>query len=293
MAKQEYIEAAFLNVVATPHPTGVYPRLMKLAADRSAERPVSYRGAFRAAITAPSPIADSEGLYSFQLVAWLEVNPDEPTINKAALKKAAFPREGREFAKQYGVNGRVFYCILNEKTHWVTAELKNEDGQNITPRILETIFTKLLSPETLGIDAELVEVTVVPKDDALDFVLGFKRLDKVDILVKRPNDDDITGHANRVLQRLIDEKAKSLETVLTRMPKTDGLELDEDHTTLAQVAAINGHVDSTGLDDHDQHGKRSTRELPKVVRRILQQGTSYFAALRSIARQAGDTSGES
>jgi hypothetical protein len=218
------------------------------------------------------------------------VNPDEPTIDKAALKKADFPREGREFVKKYGVNGRVFFCILDEKKHWVTCELKNDAGQTITPGILETIFTKLLSPEILGTESELVEITVVPKDDALDYVLGFKRLDKVDILVKRPNDDDITSDINRVLNRLIAEKAKSEQTVITRMPKTDGIELDEEHRMLARVGAVNGHVDSSGLDDENQHGKRSTREVPKVVRRVLQRGQSYFATLLGISKEVGDGS---
>ena len=288
MARQQYVEAGYVNVVATPHPKGVYHRILKLAADKSAERPVSYRGDYRAAITQPSAIADTEGMYSFQLVTWVEVNPDEPTINKAVLKKADFPREGREFALKYGVNGRVLYCILDETIHWLTVELKNEDGQTISPTTVETIFSKLFSPETLGVNAELVEVTVVPKDDALEYVLGFSRLDKIDILVKRPNDDDITKDANRVLQRLIDEKAKSEETVLTRMPKTDGLELDDEHMRLARVAALNGYVDSSGVDEQGLHDKRSTRKVPKVVRRVVQKGASYFASLRSLAKEARD-----
>ena len=283
MAIQEYVEAAFLNVVATPHPKGVYPRLLTAAA----EKPIYFRGSFKAAITKPSEIADSPGFYSFQLVAWLEINPDEPTIDKSALKKAQFPREGREFTRQYGVNGRVFYCILNEREHVITAELKNEDGQKITPGTLERIFGRLLSPQVLGIKAELVEVTVLPKDDALDYVLGFKRLDKVEILVKRPNEDDITTETNRVLKRLMENKAKSELSVLTRQPKTDGLELDDEHMMLARVGAVNGNVDSSGLDEAEQHGKRSTREVPKIVRRVLQKGTSYFAALRALAKEIG------
>lgn len=284
MAQQEYVEAAFVNVVATPHPKGVYPRLFRSAAERA----VTYRGTSRAAITALSAIPGSDGFYSFQLVAWTEVNPDEPTINKAALKKADFPREGREFVSKYGVNGRVFYCILDEQSHLVTVELKNEDGQTITPGILERIFTRLFSPEVLSTRAELVEVTVVPKDDALEYVLGFDRLDKVTILVKRPNDDDITADTNRVMKRLTDLNAKSEESVLSRMPKTDGITLDEEHLMLARVGAVNGHVDSSGVDTEGKHDKRSTREVPKVVRRLLEKGTSYFATLRGIAAQARD-----
>ncbi len=279
---QEFIEAAFLNVVATPHPKGVYPRLLRAAA----EKPITYWGAFKAAITRASAVSGSEGFYSFQLVAWLEVDPEQPAIDKAALKKAKFPREGRNFTAQYGVNGRVFYCILDEKTHTLTVELKNDDGQRITPGRLEMIFRELLSPEVLGSKAEEVEVTTIPKDDAIDYVLGFERLDKVDILVKRPNSDDITKDTNRVMNRLKKLQAKSERSVLVRQPKTDGLELDEEHLRLARVGAVNGHVDSSGLDEDGKHGKRSTKEVPKIVRRVLQKGASYLAVLRNIAKEA-------
>ncbi len=278
---QELVEAAFLNVVATPHPEGVYLRLFRAAA----EKPVQYWGELRAAITRPDKLAGTDDMYSFQLVTWMEVNPDEPAINKADLKKAVFPREGRNFTAKYGVNGRVFYCLLDTQTHVVTAEIKNEDGQRITPGRLAMIFVELLSPEVLGPKAELVEVTVVPTDDAIDYVLGFKRLDKVDILVKRPNNDDITQDTNRVMKRLMEQHAKSERSVLVRQPKTDGLELDEEHLRLARVAAVNGHVDSSGLDDDDEHGKRSTREVPKIVRRVLEKGSSYIAALRNVAKE--------
>lgn len=283
---QEYVEAAFLNIVATPHPAGVYVRLLRSAA----EKPITYWGEFRAAITSAVPIARSPGMFSFQLVAWLEVNPAHPAINKAQLKKAAFPREGRAFTQEYGVNGRVFYCIFDDQTHTLTVELKNEDGQRITPGRLQMIFEKLLSPKVLGTKAEEVTVTVIPKPDAIAYVLGFKRLDKVDILVARPNDDDITAETNRVMKRLMDMKAKSERSILTRQAKTDGLDLDEDHLVLARVGAVNGHVDSSGLDGDGVHGTRSTREVPKIVRRIIQKGTPYFAALLGLAKEARNSS---
>lgn len=287
MARQEYLEAAFLNIVATPHPKGVYPRLLAAAA----ERPVQFWGAFRAAITKPSLIDGLDHMYSVQLLVWMEINPNEPTINKAKLTKGRFPAEGKSFSKIYGINGRVFYGIFDEQTHMLTMELKNDEGQRITPGRLEKIFKMLLSPEVLGVKSELVEVTVIPRDDALAYVLGFARLDKVDILVKRPNNDDITTETNRVLKRLIDNKAKTERNILVRMPKTDGLELDGEHMMLARVGAVNGHVDSSGLDAEGTHGKRSTKEVPKIVRRILQKGSSYLGVLRDIAKEARDHSG--
>jgi hypothetical protein len=286
---QEYTEFAFLNVVATPHPRGVYDRLFRKASNQI----VQYWGAYHAAISDLLEVSGDEGLFQFRLSTWVEIDPDEPTINKRNLEKAAFPSEGRAFSNQYGVNGRVFSCILDTKTHVVTVELKNEDGKRLSPGRAELIFERLMSPAVLGADAELVEVTVVPQDDALEYVLGFDRLDRVEILVKRPNNDDITTETNRVLQRLENMKAKSEKSVLVRAAGTDGLELDEDHMITARVAAGgNGRVDTAGLDANGERGERSTKEKPKVVKRVLEKGQSYIAALRNVARAARGGSGE-
>ncbi|MBB4857216.1 hypothetical protein HNO88_000523 [Novosphingobium chloroacetimidivorans] len=280
----ETLEVGFLNIVATPHPKGVYRRLLTAAA----EHPVDFWGAYKAAITKPISLHEDDTFHTFQLIVWMEINPDEPAIDKAKLKKAAFPTQGREFTATYGVNGRVFYCIFDEKTHQLTFEARNEDRQTISPTRVGKIFSELLSPKVLGVDAELVEVTVVPTDDAITYVLGLARLDKVEILVKRPNQDDITTETNRVMKDLIEQNARSERREITRQAKTDGIELSEENETYARVAAHNGYVNSSGLDENEVHARRSTREVPKIVKRAIAQGVTYLAALRSLAREARD-----
>lgn len=284
----EYTLAAFLNVVATPHPSGVYERLLSKASSQI----VQYWGAYHAAISDLLEIPGEEGFFYFSLSTWMEIDPDEPTIRKEDLAKANFPREGREFTNQYGVNGRVFSCVLDTETHQVTVELKNEDGKKLSAGRAEMIFRELLSPEVLGVDAEMVEVTLIPQDDALEYVLGFSRLDRLEILVKRPNSDDISPDTTRIMQRLIDENAKSDRSILVRAAKTAGLDPDDERLVLAEVAASgNGVVETTGIDETGQKGERSTKEKPKIVKRVLQKGQSYMAALRNIARMARDDNG--
>lgn len=284
----QYILAVQLNVVASPHPRGIYQNLFR----RASRKIVQYWGDYHAAITEISEIEGWDEFYSFSLLTWVEINPSEPTIRKEILEKQEFPRAGREFTNQYGVNGRVFYCVLDAKTHQVTVELKNEDGQKLSAGRAELIFQRLLSPDVLGYDAEAVEVTLIPQDDALEYVLGFNRLDKLEILVKLPNDDDITTETNRVLNRLRSMSAKSEKSILTRASGTDGLKPDEEHLALARVASAgNGRVDSTGLDGDGEKGERSTKEKPKLSRRMLERGQSFAAAIRNLAREARDGHG--
>lgn len=277
-----FLEVGFLNIVATPHPEGVYTRLLK----KAAEKPVNFWGSQKAAITEPLALDEDPSFLTFQLVIWTEVNPSEPAINKAQLKKAAFPREGKNFVDEYGVNGRVFYCVFDTQTHILTAELRNDDGQTVSPNRLERIFLDLMSPEILGVESEEVEVTVIPTDDAVEYVLGLARLDKVAILVKRPNNDDITTETHRVMADLMEQNAKSEKREIARQAKTDSIELSEENQVYARVGAHNGHVDSSGLDEDGQHDKRSTREVPKIVRIAIEGGTSFLVALRNLAKSA-------
>lgn len=277
-----FLEACFLNIVATPHPKGVYERLLKEAA----EKPVNFWGAQKAAITEPLTLDEDPSFLTFQLVIWTEVNPSEPAINKANLKKASFPREGKNFVAEYGVNGRVFYCVFDTQTHVLAVEIRNDDGKTVSPNRLQRIFIDLMSPEIIGADSEEVEVTVIPTDDAVEYVLGLDRLDKVVIFVKRPNNDDITSDTHRVMADLIAQRAKSEKRELSRQAKTDGIELSEENEAYARVAARNGHVDASGLDETGHHDRRSTREVPKIVKVAIEGGTSFLVALRNIARSA-------
>lgn len=216
----------------------------------------------------------------------MEVNPDEPAINKTELAKSSFPNEGREFTKKYGVNGRSFSCAFDPTIHLLTVEIKNEDGKSVSIDMLHRIFTYLLSPEVLGKDAEEVEVTVQPADGAIAHVLGIERLDRVEIFVKRPNPDDLTSDINRVLQKLTSQNIKSEKRVLSRQAKTDGIELDDDYLILAKVGARNGYVKSAGVDEDGDFVKRSTKNMPDIVRHAVAAGSSFVAALRGIAREA-------
>ena len=139
----------------------------------------------------------------------------------------------------------------------------------------------------------MVEVTVIPEDDALSFVLGLSRLDRVEILVKRPNQDDITDKANAIMAELMAQHAKSEDRVLTRAGGSDGLELSEENMVRAEVAATNGYVKSSGRDDEGEPDKRSTKEYPKIVRMVVDAGESFIGKVRDAARNATARSGQS
>lgn len=142
-----------------------------------------------------------------------------------------------------------------------------------------------MSARFQGLDVEMVEVTVLPEDDALTQVLALERLDRVDIFLKRPNDDDITAETNRIVAELMEQHAKSEERILTRAPRTDGIELSDENMTRAEVAARNGYVKSKGQDADGNADQRSTKKYPKIVNVTIEGSGSVLSKVRDAARR--------
>lgn len=282
MADEKIVEIGFLNIVATPHPPGVYDRLLRSAAGKAVE----FYGDLRAAITSPRAAAGESHLLQGRVVIWTDIDEDQPGVNKRDLSSVKLADMNFRVPGNLGFNGKPFIFVFNTRTHVLAFEGRNEFGQRLSPERARRIFDRLFSPTVLGLDAELVEVTVLPEDDALNLVLGLDRLDRVEILVKRPNDDDITTKTNAIMAELMAQKAKSEDRILTRAPGTDGLELSEENQTRAEVAARNGYVKSKGRDEEGEVRTRSTREYPKILRYVVDAGESFISKVRDAARHA-------
>jgi hypothetical protein len=282
MATEQTGEIGFLNIVATPHPPGVYDRVIRSVAGKS----VRFYGEQRAAITTPRAARGEPHLLEGRVVIWTEIDEDQPGVNKRSLAAVHLADMDFEVPADLGFNGKTFVFVFNTTAHVLALETRNEYGQTLSPARGKRIFDLLLSPMVLGLDAESIEVTVIPEDDALDHVLALDRLDKVVILVKRPNEDDITTKTNAVMAELMEQNAKSEERVLIRAARTDGIELSDENMTRAEVAALNGSVKSSGIDEDGEADKRSTKEYPKIVRFVIDVGGSFITKVRDAARTA-------
>ena len=289
MADEKTLEIGFLNVVATPHPTGVYERLLRSVAGRA----VQFFGDQVAALTAPRSAPGEGHLLEGRIVIWTDIDESQPGVNKRDLTAVHLSDMDFSVPRDLGFNGKVFIFVFNTRSHVLAYEARNESGQTLSPRRAKRIFDLLMSPKVLGLEAEFVEVTVIPEDDALAFVLGLSRLDRVEILVKRPNEDDITKKANAVMAELMAQNAKSEDRVLTRAAGPDTLELSEENMVRAEVAATNGFVKSSGRDADGEPDKRSTKEYPKILRVVVDAGESFISRIRNAARDATARSSQS
>ena len=277
------IRVAFLNVVATPHPAGVYERLFRFIANK----PVKFWGTENAAIGPIRSRPENPGIFTGHVRTWVDIDPKSPAVQKRDLEEVPLTQEQREMSRELGFNGKTFRFVLDTNEHRVSIATVNEVGHKLAPTRALSIFEKLLSPEVLGKDAEEVAVSIVPSDDALKRVLSIKRLDRVEIQIRRPNADDVTQETHEVLAELRAQNAKRQEVVLIRAAHTESLELSETNQKYARVAASgDGYVKSQGRNSAGEPEKRSTREYPKLVEKLVEEGQTFLGALAEIARSA-------
>ncbi len=274
-----YLRVGYLNVVATPHPTGVYERLFRAIANT----PTKFWGDNTAAITPIRARTGAEYLFTGQILTWVEIDPRSPAVDKRRLEEVALSPDARRLTNALGFNSKVFRFVLDTSNHIISFESRNESEQRLSPRRAQSIFERLLSPNLLGPQAETVDVTIMPEDDALARVLNIGRLDRVTIVIKRPNADDVTDETHEVLADLAAQNAKREEITLIRAPQTDGLELSGTNQKLARVASHNGHVTAKGRRADGEPDVRSTKEYPKVDEILVPAGTTFLSRLADAA----------
>lgn len=280
MSDENSIKVGFVNIVATPHPAGVY----KDALVSIANRPVNVRGNDWAIITRPKATRGEDGLCEGIISVWTDVDATEPSINKATFEKVAVEAGLKKIFAERGFNNRSFEYVLDEQTHKMAIELKNELGKNISITQVSKILMLLLS--SLNKEGQTFEVTIVPEEDAIEQVLGLERLDRVYILLKRPNPGDHDGgDAEEVLRELHEQNIRQAEYSFARQPGTDGIHLNADNEVRAEVAAQNGYVKSSGIDEDGNRERRSTKEYPKIVAVTIAAGAVAISALREQAKR--------
>jgi hypothetical protein len=179
MAEDTIVEYCALNVAASPHPEGVYRQIL----DAAALKPVNYRGDQFATISVPTE--REPGFLQGRLVSWTEINQDEPAIFKDKLTEVDLSDLNIQIPENVGFNGRIFLYTFRVRDHVMFIETKNEFGKRLSPRLVEKILTMLFSAETLGVDAPLVEVTLMPEEDALARILRLGHLKRLEIHLER------------------------------------------------------------------------------------------------------------
>ena len=276
MAETNYVEVGALNIVASPHPEGIYLELVKAISGKE----LPYVGSDWIKLTAPEEFEAPRGFYHGQILIWTEIDTNKKWLNKEKDAEAT-DEEMRKVEEallpNFEPNFRPFTYILDPAEHIVLIETKNEFGQNFSARRAGRAFANLI--ETLSAEWPEVSVTVIPEDETLEKIFAIPHLRKLEIVVERPNADDLGDDFNRIMTEMQAEGAKSWRIEKIRAAKQKTLKPSDETKRIAAVAATNGHVSGEGTDESGSPVFESTEEHPKIRR--IKLITSTFSAIFS------------
>jgi hypothetical protein len=106
---------------------------------------------------------------------------------------------------------------------------------------------------------------------------------QLEIFAQRPNPDDLTADAKRILDRLVAQGAKSQKVELAKKARVKTLTPNEDNKKLAEIATTNGHVAGSGVTEDGKPVFESTKDHPKIVE-VGVEGPSAVGAFYSAIR---------
>lgn len=281
MADRPRLTIGALNVSADPHPTGVYRRLFQ----QVAEQGMQVWGNDWAKITAPVDRETNPPSFFGRVLVWTEIDREGKWLDQSTDKEATPAEKSKiQIPDNLDPNFRSFNFVFLERRHLLILEYRNELGEHFGSKRAERFFSRLLDGES--IDDEQIEVTVtaVPSSDALHRIYEIPKLRWLEIYVQRPNPDDLTADANRILDRLVAQGAKSQKVELEKKARVKTLKPDADTKKLAEIAATNGHVAGSGKTEDGKSVFESTKDHPKTVEVEVEGPSSvgaFYSALRN------------
>jgi len=266
------LEVCGLNIVATPHPNGVYERILRTVAGT----PVRVRGNDWAKITEPKA-SSKKGVLDGRIIVWTTIDVDgrwldttkDEELSRADKKSISIPSHAKP-------NYRVFSYALDVNRHRIHYESLNEFGETLGPTVARRLFENLTAMDKVK---EAVEVTILPQEGTVNRILTLPKLRRLEIKLLLPNPDDVDPDKQQKLyEKLRSMNAKTWEQTLQKRAGAARLKPDEETKEIARVAATNGYVkgDAGRGDDRVQ---LSTTDTPARKKVSMDAGANFVARL--------------
>ena len=261
MARPRTIIVGALNVRIHPHDTGRYAELLQAAFNL--RRAVKVFGNQRVILERLDRGEAESGILSGSLARFTEIDPDLPWFNAEKFERAdelevakvSIPSELRPNYIS------VFFQVFMQD-HLFVFESRGAFG-SLSPRSAFMFLNTLLNSDELVHEYGSAAVSLVSDKDQLDAIIGMHRLRKLDILVKRPNPDDLGSYDSIMEQRLLNQGAASVR-VEYEASAHETIKPDENTRKLAESATHNGSVKAEGTDASGRRLVRSTEDHPAL-----------------------------
>lgn len=283
MAKDKKIVVGALNITMQPHSPAKYIELIKTASRM--KRPAKIFGDQFGLLVGARKLDSALSVSPLcgDIYKFANIDFDSEWFNTSTNQFASLDElEDVKLPEYLKPNSSRFSYIFYPKNHILIYE-GYYDGNTLSPSNVVRFFENIFNAQSIKRRFGKIDVTHEPETDALDKALQMKHKDKISMIIKRPNPDDLAGAEREVLKRLRAMNAEKQE-ISYKAANADGLELDREVETLARVAARNGDVYVKGKDIENRPQEFSTREHPLLETEYYDPGSELpFSVFSAIA----------
>ena len=272
------VDYAIVNIVAQPHPPGIYKHLFELAADQEG---VPFWGDLSAGI---SPVTERNGLLIGRLAFWTDIDPKAPVIKKSSKEQVSQRDASVGVLRGIGFNPRVFNFAFNLDKHTLFVELSNDEGKKTSAGMVERSLKAIFF--SLSTSSE-IDVQLKAGADALKFIFGLSQINRVEIDFRLPNPDDLSEEEREILKEMDHLNARRINVEIYRDRDEPSIQLTDRYQALAKLAKDNGYVVAEGNTHDGERDVRSTKNRPAVVSRVFEGAgdDSSYGALVALASE--------
>lgn len=262
------IQISGINIVTQPHTPETYIQLLKevnqIAIPVSGNEHLMISG-LRPHIENGDWLSGIEG----EIVKFSNIDEHSQWINLTSghlLEKGEEP----EIPKNIRPNGALFPFIFypknidgnSHKLFYISKSRNSHTKKDdtLSPNFVKKLFDKLFDNPDIKLKFDSIEVTVIPRTDALEQIFKLPKLNKLYLQITPPNPDDLEEMECKLLERYQRLNVKRVEE--TYIGNGDHIEPDEELKSMARIAAHNGFVQGTGKDSEGKTVELSTTQVP-------------------------------
>lgn len=289
MSRVKKTSVGAINITMQPHSPRKYAELFKEA--HKLRTPIRVRGdTFGILSGARSLGSDSNNIdiITGDIFRFTNIDPNANWFNTSTFDFADDDELGGiRVPDNLKPNSSRFSYILDTKSHYLFYEAYF-DGKTLGSTGAQVFFDRLLNQPHLTDKYGVVEVTHIPKVDILDEAISIPFKEKIEYTISRPNPDDLGAAEREVLRRMSERNISKTHEVLTAIPG-QSIEMDEELTLRAKIAAKNGEVYIKGKDYESRPTSFSTREHPYTVIDYFDSGAeTAFIAMQRVSSMMKD-----
>lgn len=157
----------------------------------------------------------------------------------------------------------AFPFLFHAPTHRLFF-ISRESQEHLGPQDTGKYFRELLNKPKLADQYGKINVTVIPGADTLDKIFALPELRKLHIVITPPNPDDWEDLEREVKERLAEQHAATMVTVLVA-EKGESLQPNKQTRQLSEVAQANGYVEARGATETGKVETFSTKAHPMLA----------------------------